>query len=305
MVRPSTTISRRLPPSMSRFLTMTFVDTTSFSAHLCSCPLQCKSPCSQDPRLRARCSMVATAVEETATSAGAGREGKRKVQTAAQQHAERLRVDTSRPRRRECHQDVAGSVKLGQTTRATLCSCIARAAGFCHPCFGSTGFSSSSFCPGRRIHARPRNLVLGGGTGVSPLLLPRPGAFASRSGCSQPNWPGAQPLHCLMPDTNPVLPNSLASCPSRVLNLRRCPPNGRSTSTPRRHGLGRTPQTSEVSPSGGGNWLEELRNTTTRATHSEDPALPVFSETEKHVQLPWRATESSQTRHCQSGSLEL
>ena len=100
----------------------------------------------------------------------------------------------------------------------------------------------------------------------------------------------------------PVLPNSLGlQLPfSRVLNLQRCPPNDRNTSTPRRHGLGRTHQTSEVSASGGGNWLGELRNTVTRAMHSEDPSLPEFSETEKHAQLPWRATESSQTRRCQS-----
>ena len=180
-------------------------------------------------------------------------------------------------------------VKLGQTTRATLCSYIRlhRVTPEAHS----------------RIQARPRNMVLGGGTRVLPLLLPRPGAFASRSGCSQPNWPSAQPLR----DTTPVLPNSLVlQLPfSRELNLRRCPPNGRSTSTPRRHGLGRTPQTSEVTPSEGGNWLGELRNTATRAMRSEDPALPVFSETVKHVQLPWRAIESSQTRRCQSGSPEL
>ena len=48
--------------------------------------------------------------------------------------------------------------------------------------------------------------------------------------------------------------------------------------------------------------LGELRKTPTRAMHSEDPSLPEFSETEKHAQLPWRATESSQTRRCQSGS---
>ena len=171
----------------------------------------------------------------------------------------------------DLHNARSGSV-LGQTTRATLCSCTARAASFCHPCFGSTGFSLSS-CPGRTPaktashggttncdslnmfahHARPQNLVLGGGTGVSPLFLPRPGAFASHSGCSQPNWPSAQPLHYLMPNTTPILPKSLGlQLPfSRVLNLRRCPPTDRNTSTPRRHGLGRTPQTNEVSPSGG------------------------------------------------------
>ena len=40
----------------------------------------------------------------------------------------------------------------GSSTSAkpsTLSSCVARAAGFCHPCFGSTGFSSSSLYPGR------------------------------------------------------------------------------------------------------------------------------------------------------------
>ena len=48
----------------------------------------------------------------------------------------------------DLHNARSGSVKLGQMTRATVCSCTARAAGFCHPCFGSTGFSLSS-CPGR------------------------------------------------------------------------------------------------------------------------------------------------------------
>ena len=264
--------------------------TTSFSAHLCGCPLQCKSPCSQDPCFRARCSMVEHG------SRGDGHIGKCRKRreeevgddgtTTRGKVAGRVDRDVGNAIRTllargplcDLHKARSGSVKLGQTTRATLCSCTARAAGFCHPCFGSTGFSSSSY-PGRnpaktaatcsRIHARPRNLVLGGGTGVSPLLLPRPGAFASHSGCSQPNWPSAHPLHCLMPHTTPILPNSLGlQLPfSRVLNLRRCPPTDRNTSTPRRRGLGRTPQTSEVSPSGSGNWLGRLRKTATRAMH--------------------------------------
>ena len=86
-------------------------DITAFFAHLRSCSLKCKSPCSH-PRLRARCLMVATAVEETATSASAGGEGKREVEATAQQRAEWLRVDAGRPRCGECHQKVAGKRPL-------------------------------------------------------------------------------------------------------------------------------------------------------------------------------------------------
>ena len=106
-----TTISNRLastglPPSMSRFLTMTFVDTRPPpSLHTCAAARSSANPL--DPRTPASAHAarwVATAVEETATSAGAGGERNGKVETPAQQHSELLRVDVSRPRRGECHQ---------------------------------------------------------------------------------------------------------------------------------------------------------------------------------------------------------
>ena len=219
-----------LPPSMSRFLTMTFVNTRPPpSLHTCAAarssanPLAPRTPASAHaarwwPRQSRR-----RPHRQVREEKGRGRWRRRHNNTRKGCGSIRVDRDVGNAIRTllargplcDLHNARSGSVKLGQTTRATLCSCTARAAGFCHPCFGSTGFSSSSFCPGRnpaktasptlapqtvtpaaysRIHARPRNLVLGGGTGVSPLLLPRPGAFASRSGCSQPNWPSAQPL---------------------------------------------------------------------------------------------------------------
>ena len=62
---------------------------SSFSANLRCGPLQCKSLCSEDPRLRARCSMVATAVEETATSACAGGDASSRPQAATSKSATR------------------------------------------------------------------------------------------------------------------------------------------------------------------------------------------------------------------------
>ena len=191
----------------------------------------------------------------------------------------------------DLHNARSGSVKLGQMTRATLCSCTARAAGFCHPCFGSTGFSSSS-CPGRNpaktashggttncdslnmfAHSRTATKLGPGWWDRSVTIVSATsGCLRFTLGMQSAQLPSAQPLHYLMPNTTPILPNSLGlQLPfSRVLNLRRCPPTDRNTSTPRRHGLGRTPQTNEVSPSGGGNWLGGLRKTVTRAKHSED-----------------------------------
>ena len=115
--------------------------------------------------------MVATTVEETATSVG-GSQTRRHNNT-------RKRVDPSRPKCWQCHwrEDLScdlhnarsGSVKLGQTTRATLCSCTGRAGSFCHPCFGSATqptlpptLAPQTVTPAScsRICARPRHLVL-------------------------------------------------------------------------------------------------------------------------------------------------
>ena len=52
----------------------------------------------------------------------------------------------------------------------------------------------TSNCASQRVRTFPYSFD-------SPSLLPRPGVFASRSGCSQPNWPNARPLHCLLPTT--------------------------------------------------------------------------------------------------------
>ena len=132
--------------------------------------------------------MVATAVEETATLAGAGRHewetgDRRHNNTRFQRKLEPLRLN-------------------GKCT-----------ANFCHPCLGSTGLSSFSFCPGRKLRpllptlalcfvpfatcsnvpVQHRNLVFRGGWRSSPSLLPRQSVSASRSGCSQPNWTNARP----------------------------------------------------------------------------------------------------------------
>ena len=99
-VNPSTTISSLrasvgFPPSNVKVSHHDVCRNTSpsFSANLRCGPLQCKSPCSEDPRLRARCSMVATAVEETATSAGTGEERQWEVEATTQQNPERLWID--------------------------------------------------------------------------------------------------------------------------------------------------------------------------------------------------------------------
>ena len=157
MVNPSTTISNRLastglPPSMSRFLTMTFLDTRQPPfLHTCA-------PASANP-LDPKTPASAHADGGHSCRGDGHREGNGKVETPAQQHSERLRVDASRTRRgekpsRHCWQEAPHNarsefVNLAQTILATP-SWQARGASFCQPCLGSTGLSSSSFCPGRK-----------------------------------------------------------------------------------------------------------------------------------------------------------
>ena len=83
------------PPCVCWIPSMTFVETRP-PPSLQTCAAARSSvnpPCSQDPRLRARCSMVATAVEETATSAGTGGERQWEVEVTTQQNPERLWID--------------------------------------------------------------------------------------------------------------------------------------------------------------------------------------------------------------------
>ena len=72
----------------------------------------------------------------------------------------------------------------------------------------------------QHIAVQLRNLVLRGERGVLPSLLPRPGAFASRSECNPPNLPNARPPRCLLPDTGPIIHvHRDSSCPSSVSRL--------------------------------------------------------------------------------------
>ena len=78
--------------------------TTAFSAQLRSCPVQI--PWIPGPRLRARCSIVATAVKETATLAGPGGERNGDVETA--QHSMRVDRDVAR----HCQQEATPVLDL-------------------------------------------------------------------------------------------------------------------------------------------------------------------------------------------------
>ena len=118
---------------------------SSFSANLHYRPVQCKTPGSQNSRLRAHCSVVATAVEETATSATAGRERQWEV----------LGIDLRRPRRREsyecaacecfCDRQIALSRLANPCHSVFVCGSCCR---FLPPMFWFN-LSSSSLCPGR------------------------------------------------------------------------------------------------------------------------------------------------------------
>ena len=112
---------------------MTFVETRppSFSADLRCRPFQCKAPGSQNPRLRA----VATAVEETATSAGTGGERQWEVEATAQQNPERLLIDPRRPRRRESRECAACEWTLLRPPECSLGARQSRPNRPCHSVF--------------------------------------------------------------------------------------------------------------------------------------------------------------------------
>ena len=119
MVNPSTTICNRmastgLPPSMSRFLTKTIEDTRPPpSLHTCAAARSSANPL--DPRTPASAHVARwwprqsrrRPHRQVREEKGTGRWRRRHNNT------ERLRVDASRPRRGECHQDIAG--KRGAT----------------------------------------------------------------------------------------------------------------------------------------------------------------------------------------------
>ena len=128
--------------------------TTAFSAHLRSCPLQRKSPGSQDTRLRARCSMGG---HGSRGDGHIGKCGRRKEWEGGDAGTTTLGTAAGRCEStemwgmpsRHCWQK-APFCDFQKTILATPSSWQAHAASFCRPCLGSTGLSSSSFCPGRK-----------------------------------------------------------------------------------------------------------------------------------------------------------